>query len=305
MRIVKCLLLLCALSLFLCAGVLYAEEVKAPEAAALESKASPQPPEVKAPEKPAEDKVTGSASVAFLNRYIFRGYEIGKSGLVVQPSLTASFKGFSATLWGNMDTNQRNTTSAVFSNEGHKGWDETDLTLSYTYAIDKLSLTGGYIYYSLKYAQDTEEFFFTVAYDMLGKPTFTVYQDINSYLGTYMNLSFAHSISLPKEITLDLGASFGYESGQSNYWRTYDTATRDYTGNRYRGLHDGMVKAGFTIPVTKAFVVQPLAQYYFPLSGDSNRTYGTNPATGLRIPFNPNGYVTSNFVYGVNFAYNF
>jgi hypothetical protein len=292
----KYLLLTCALSVFLGAGVLYAEETKAPPVAT---------PEAKAPEKAPEEKVTGTASVAFLNRYIFRGYEIGKSGLVVQPSLTASFKGFSATMWGNMDTNQRNTTSAVFSNEGHKGWDETDLTLSYTYTIEKLSLTGGYIYYSLKYAQDTEEFFVTLAYDMITKPTFTIYQDVNSYLGTYMNLSFAHSFSLPKDITLDLGASFGYESGQSNYWRTYDSAARDYTGSRYKGFHDGMVKAGLTIPATKAFLIQPLVQYYFPLSGDANRTYGINPASGERIAFNPNGYVTSNFVYGVNFAYNF
>ena len=212
---------------FLSTGILYAQETKEP--ATPEVKASDRPAGEKAAEKAPEDKVTGTASMAFLNRYIFRGYEIGKSGLVIQPSLSASFKGFTATLWGNMDTNQRNTTTAVFSNEGQKGWDETDLTLSYTYNIDKLALTGGYIYYSLKYAQDTEEFFLTLAYDMLGKPTFSIYQDINSYLGTYMNLSFAHSINLPKDITLDLGASFGYESGQSNFWRTL----RDQHGGLY------------------------------------------------------------------------
>jgi hypothetical protein len=308
-KVLKCALL-CIVSLFICAGILYAQETKisgppGPEVKAGDGAVQEKPAEAKAPEKPPEDKVTGTASVTVLNRYIFRGYQIGKSGLVIQPSLSASYKGFSATYWGNIDTNQRNTTSAVFADEGHKGFNEADLTLSYTYTVEKFSLTGGYIYYDLRYANSTEEFFVTLAYDMLTKPTFSMYQDINAYPGTYMNLSFAHSFSLPKDITVDLGASFGYEAGQGRYWQTFQPATGDYTGSKYKGFHDGMVKAGLTIPVTKAFLVQPLVQYYFPLSGDSNRTYGINPATGLRIPYNPNGYLTSNWVYGVNFAFNF
>ena len=312
MRSLKWVTLMFVFSLFFGTGILYAEETKTPEPAKAPEAATP---EAKAPEAAAapaaaapEEKVTGSASVAFLNRYIFRGYEIGKSGLVVQPSLSASFKGFSATLWGNVDSNQRNTTSATFSNEGHKGWDETDLILSYTYPIGKLSITGGYIYYDLKYAQETEEFFLTFAYDMITKPTFSVYQDVNSYLGTYFNLSFAHSIPLPKDITLDLAASFGYEWGQSNYWQTWNSITPTtgaYTGSKYSAFHDGMVKAGLTIPLTKAFVAQPMVQYYFPLSSDASRTEGFDPITGMKIAYNPNGYVPGNFVYGVNFTYSF
>ena len=311
MRIVKYFWLFLTVLLFLCTGVLHGEEIKSPDVKAPEVKVSDtKAPEVKPAEKPPEDKVTGSASITTLNRYIFRGYQIGKSGLVIQPSLSASFKGFTATLWGNMDTNQRNTTTAIFNNEGHKGWNETDLTLSYTYTIKKLSITGGYIYYGLKYANESEELFATFAYDILTKPTLSIYQDINAYPGTYINLSFAHSFNLPKDITLDLGASFGYMSGQGKYWQTYQPATATYTDSKYRGPHDGMVKAGLTIPVTKAFTIQPTVQYWFALSGDATRTYGVNndptsPQYGLRIPNNPNGYLTSNWVYGVNFAYNF
>ncbi len=290
MKIVKCVCMSILVVFVLITGV-KSEETK--------------PSEAKPPAPTAEDKVTGSASIGFYNRYIFRGYEIGKSGLVIQPSLSASYKGFSATLWGNMDTNERNTTSAVFAHEGRKGWDETDLTLSYTIPIGKLSITGGYIYYDLKYAEDTEEFFVTVVYDTLLKPTFTIYQDITSYIGTYMNLSLSHSFALPRNISLDLGASFGYFVGKSNYWRTYDSSAMDYTGSRYKGFHDGMVKVGLTIPVTKAFVIQPSIAYWFPLSGDAKRTYGTNPETGLKIAYNPNGYVDNNVVYGVGFIYNF
>jgi hypothetical protein len=289
-------IVLLAIALLMCIGteMVLAEEVKPAEGSTTEA-------------KPPEEKVTGTASMATLNRYIFRGYRIGESGLVLQPSLSASYKGFSAGFWGNIDTNQRDTTTAAFQTRelGKKGFNETDLTLSYTYAIKKLSLTGGYIYYNLKYAEDTEEFFLTFALDTLLKPTLSVYQDVNAYPGTYVNLSFAHSIALPKDISLDLAASFGYENGQGGFWKTYEAQTAGYTGKKYSGLHDGMVKAGLTIPVTKAFSVQPSIAYWFPLSGDAKRTMGTIPGNDLRTPFNHNGYLQENWVYGVNFAYSF
>jgi len=256
--------------------------------------------------KKEEPKVTGSGCVGVYNRYIFRGYEIGKSGLVIQPSLTASYKGFSASFWGNIDTNQRSTKTAYFdpgSEEFKKGWNETDLTLSYTYAVNKLSLTGGYIYYGTKYATETEELFGTIALDVISKPTLSAYRDITNYKGTYLNLSFAHSFPVRKEITLDLGASFGYFIGESNYWMTYERSTAGYTGSKYKGFHDGMVKAGLTIPVTKAFTVQPVVQYWFPLTGDARKEYRS--CADIYDSYNPNGPVKSNFVYGVGLTYSF
>ena len=249
--------------------------------------------------------VTGSASLGVYNQYIFRGYEIGKSGLVVQPSLSASLKGFTATFWGNLDTNQRDTRSAAFSDQFHKGWNETDITLSYTHTFDKLSLTGGYIYYGTKYADETEEFFITGTYDIFLKPTLSVYRDINNFSGTYINLSFSHSVPLNKTVALDLGASFGYFIGDSDYWNTYNTSTGDYSGAKYRGFHDGMVKAGLSIAATKAFVIQPVVQYWFPLSGDAGREYPTPPGADIKDSYNPNGPVNHNLVYGIGFVYSF
>jgi len=262
--------------------------------------------------KPAEEekkveelKVTGAGAIGFYNRYIFRGYEIGKSGFVIQPSLTASYRGFSAGFWAKYDTNQRNTTSASFTNEGGSGINEVDLTLSYTYTIKKLSLTGGYIYYDLSYAKNTQEFFLTTALDVFGKPTFSVYQDVDSYPGTYLNLSFAQSFPIYKDITLDLGASFGYLIGQGSYWNTYEPLTGDYTGSKFNNFLDGMAKVGFTIPVTKAFSITPSVQYWFPLSDDAKKTYGYNTETGIKTPYNPNGYTADNLVFGVGLTYSF
>lgn len=237
----------------------------------------------------AEDKVTGSASVGVFNRYIFRGYEIGHDSMVIQPAITISYKGFSGSLWGNIDSDQHPTQSFVPDRDGHKSLNEVDLTLSYTYSIDKLSLTGGYIYYGTKYVQETEELFISASYDVIARPTLAIYRDITSYPGTYINLSLSHSEKIYKDITLDLGASAGYFSGDDDAFKT-----NGGTGKKYRAFHDGMVKAGFTIPIAKNLSVQPIAQYWFPLS-DKAKRHG----------YNPNGHLDDTFVTGINLTFSF
>lgn len=239
----------------------------------------------------AEDKVTGSASMGMFNRYVFRGYELSSDSFVVQPAVSISYKGFSAGFWGNIDSNEHITQSFVGSPNrlGEKSFNEVDLTLSYTYPIGNLSLTGGYIYYSTKYAPETEELFLSASYDVITKPTLTIYRDITSFPGTYINLALSHSEKIYKGVTLDLGASAGYFSADDDAFRT-----EGGTGKRYRAFHDGMVKAGFTIPVANNLSLQPIAQYWFPLSNKAER-HG----------YNPNGHLDDTFVTGLNLTFNF
>ncbi len=246
----------------------------------------------------AEQKVTGSASVGIFNRYIFRGYELSTNSVVIQPALSISYMGFTASFWGNIDSNEHPTQSFTPDREGHKSFNETDLTLGYTYAIGKISLTSGYIYYGTKYADETEEIFLGASYDFITKPTLTVYQDVSTYLGTYINFSLSHSEKIYKDITLDLGASAGYFVGNEDYWRTFESSTGEYTGKKYSAFHDGMVKAGFTIPLAKNFSVKPIAQYWFPLSSKAKRTVEGSS-------YNPNGKLDDTFVTGFNIICNF
>jgi hypothetical protein len=236
-----------------------------------------------------EEKVTGSASIGIFSQYIFRGYELSTGSVIVQPSVNVSYKGFSVGFWGNIDTDENSTQSFAPDRPGQKSFNESDLTLSYTYNIEKLSLTGGYIYYGTKYASETEELFLSATYDVITKPTLAIYRDITSFPGTYINLSLSHSVPVYKDISLDLGASAGYFNGSDDAFRTDGG-----TGKRYSALHDGMLKAGFTIPVVKNMSVQPVAQYWFPLSGKA-KEHG----------YNPNGHLDDTFVYGINMTYNF
>jgi len=236
-----------------------------------------------------EAKVTGTASLGIFSQYIFRGYELSSRSVVLQPSLGVSYKGFSASLWSNIDSEENGTQSFVPDRPGQKSFNETDLTLSYTYTIGKVGLTGGYIYYGTKYAPETEELFLSATYDIITKPTLTVYRDITSFPGTYINLSLSHSVPVYKDISLDLGASAAYFAGDDDAFRTAGG-----TDKKYAAFHDGMLKAGFTIPVFKNVTVQPVAQYWFPLS-DRAKKHG----------YNPNGHLDDTFVYGINTAYNF
>ena len=195
------------------------------------------PPAAKAEEAPPA--VTGTGTLGVFNKYIFRGYELSRRSVVVEPSLTASYQGFSATFWGNIDSRENGTQNFTPDTPKGTSFDETDLTLSYTYAIQKWSLTGGWIYYGTRYAPETQEAFGTVAYDMFLKPSLSIYRDIEKYPGTYFNLSIGHSFAVYKEVTLDLGASAGYEWGDSSYWKTYSPATGSRTGPEYRAFHDG------------------------------------------------------------------
>ncbi|MFH2045609.1 MAG: hypothetical protein ABIK92_10735 [Pseudomonadota bacterium] len=245
-----------------------------------------------------EDVVSGSASVGIFNKYVFRGYELSKDSAIIQPALEASYKGFSASLWGNIDTNENATQSFVPDIADEQSFNETDLTLSYTYEIDKLALTGGYIFYSTRYADQTEEIFLSASLDVLLCPTLAVYRDINEYSGTYINFSLSHSIPIVKEITLDLGASAGYFIGDSDYWKTYERSTSAYTGEKYKAFHDGMVMAGFTIPIAGNASIQPVVQYWFPLSKRADRMIDGSP-------YNVNGKLDNTLVCGLNASLEF
>lgn len=246
--------------------------------------------------------ITFSSSTAVLNRYVFRGYEISSNSIVIQPSITMSYDSFSATLWGNIDSNENATQYFIPDRPGESSFNETDFTLTYTHNIEKLSITGGYSYYAMDYSilGDTEELFMAVSYNIFTKPTLYVYRDIAEFPGEYLNLSLSHSklFCKSRNITLDVGASAGYCTGNGNWCRTYQPLTGSYDGERYEGLHDGMLKLGLTIPLTEKMSIQPLVQYWFPLSSKARRSING-------VSYNPSGKLDETFVAGVNVNYSF
>ncbi len=207
-----------------------------------------------------EDRPELSADAAFLTQYVWRGYGLSKNSLVIQPSITAAFKGFALNLWGNLDTNYDDTGSK---------WNETDMTFSYGHSFGIVGLEAGYIYYALDGVDDSKEFYLSAGVDVLLAPTLTVYREIASYKGWYVNLGLSHSFELPYDMSLDLGATFAYFKSDNDNGVDY-TDDNVATTERYSGFHDGLLSVGLAIPFYKYFTVTPSIAWAFPLSSSAS-----------------------------------
>lgn len=210
-------------------------------------------------DKEGVDRPSASLDVAFLSQYIWRGYELSKDSLVIQPSATVGYKGFSFNLWGNLDTD-----SYAGPYEGKAKWNETDMTFAYDHSFGPVGVGVGYIYYALDGADDTQEFYVSVGGDVLLAPTLTVYRDVDEYHGWYFHLGISHSFDLPHDISLDLAGSVAYYISDNDSTVDYDN-NLNATTNRFKNFQDGQVSVGLTIPFLNYFSAVPMIAYSFPL----------------------------------------
>lgn len=188
-----------------------------------------------------EEAPSGGADVALLSQYVWRGYALSDSNLVIQPSISAGYKGFGLNLWGNLDTD--------YGDMG-KDFNETDLTFSYDKSFGMVGLGLGYIYYGLE-GEDSQELYMSLGLDTFLAPTLTVYRDYDAFDSWYLLLGISHSFGLTEKVSLDLGGSISYYS--------YDDAD-------YSELHDGLISASMTFPIGKYLSFTPSLTYTFPLS---------------------------------------
>ena len=207
-----------------------------------------------------EEKPTANLTVGAYSQYIWRGFELSKDSVVVQPSMTVGYKGFSANLWGNLDTDPYSATTDETNN-----WNETDLTLAYGWEMGPVAFSVGYIYYALDAAEDSQEFFASAALKSILKPTLTVYRDTDFYPGWYTTLGISHSFPVQGDITLDLGAQASYLVADEA--ATY--ADPDNGNDAYSNFHDGVLSVGLTVPVNKYITISPKLSYTFPLTNDA------------------------------------
>jgi uncharacterized protein (TIGR02001 family) len=204
-----------------------------------------------------EEKPTANLTVGAFSQYIWRGFELSQDSIVIQPSMTVAYKGFSANLWGNLDTDNYDVET--------NNWTETDMTLAYAWDMDPMAFSVGYIYYANDGIDDSQEFYASAALKTILKPTLTIYRDVDSYQGWYVTLGVSHSIPVHEDITLDLGAQASYLSADSGD----EPAYTDADGDNYSDFHDGVLSVGFTIPVCSYATINPKLSYTFALSNDA------------------------------------
>jgi hypothetical protein len=214
--------------------------------------------------------------------------------------MTIGYQGFSANLWGNLDTAPYFAGSADtrYSNT----WNETDLTVSYTKSLGLFNVGGGYIYYALSSLNkdalkraDSQELFATVSLNTVLSPTLTVYKEIDRYKQWYFLLGVSHAFELNPTLSLKLGATVSYlqstyadaalfnaGDGYGGYPKFDGNATA--TNDKFSNFHDGTITASLPIKATGNITVTPTLSYIFPLSGDAKDEMKGNGLKGSMLP---------------------
>jgi hypothetical protein len=225
-----------------------------------------------APLRAEEEKPTGEVAAAVLSQYIWRGYELSRNSIVIQPSMTVGYKGFSVNAWGNLDTKPYSPAGTSYAS----AWNETDLTISYAKTLGLVTVGGGYAYYSLTSLNrdapdrnDAQELFATVSFNTLLTPTLTVYKEIDHYRNWYFLLGVSHRVELNKMLSLDLAATASYllSTDADTYPKFNGNALP--TGDKFSNFHDGTLSVSLPIKAASYITVTPTLSYIFPLSGDA------------------------------------
>jgi hypothetical protein len=226
--------------------------------------------EEKAEEAQGPELPTWNIGMDILSQYVWRGIALSRNSVVLQPSITGTYKGFAFNVWTNVDTNEQNPYAFKKTNRGG-AWNETDLTFSYSREVyTNLTLTGGLIYYILdsnNSLQNSLEIYGAADYKL---PWFnfgiSVFREINFFPGTYLQWYIHKAIDIPylvKGMNLDLFASWSAEF--SNDKVAYPTLDNSY----FQGLDAGYLAAALNIPLGKYIVVAPKIQYWYALGGQS------------------------------------
>jgi len=244
-----------------------------------------------------EEKPTAELAVSAQTKYVWRGYENTRNSIVIQPSISVAYRGFSANLWANLDTKPYSQTDVNHSST----WTETDFILAYNKTIGIVNAGVGYIYYSLGAPNaggvkppDSQEFFVTVGLNTWLTPTLTAYKEVDHYKQYYFFFGVSHPFELSKRISLKLSASVSYllsdyaDAALYNAgggYGGYPKFTDDYqaTNDKFSNFHEGLITASLPISLVKYITVAPTISYVFPLSNDAknemkSRGKKANPA---------------------------
>jgi hypothetical protein len=225
-----------------------------------------------APVLAEEEKPTVDFSISPLTKYVWRGQELSKDSIVIQPSMTVGYKGFTANLWGNLDTKPYAPAGKNYAST----WTETDLTFAYNKTFGPVTAGAGYIYYALASANkdapaqlNSQEVFATLTLNKLLSPTLTVYKEIDHYHQWYFLLGVSHAFEFNKTVSLKLAASAGYLlSDDANTYAKYDSQALQTT-SKFSNFHDGVISASLPIAAAKYITITPTVSYVFPLCDDA------------------------------------
>lgn len=215
-------------------------------------------------------------STGYFGKYIWRGQNISDDP-VFQPDFSGSYKGFTAGIWGNLETTNINSNSGEFT--------EIDYYIDYSsdvQGVDNLGYSVGMITYEFPVngsADDTTELYAGVSLDVPANPSVMFYRDVDEAKdGTYISVGLGHSfedvfkLAGDTPVGMDIGATLGW--GNTSYNKFYWGAKPN--GKKIGGeMNDLVLTVAF--PFELAGLSITASANYVTLVGDDIRktdTYG-------------------------------
>ncbi len=228
----------------------------------------------------SKDAFDFTVTADYVSKYIWRGQK-AVNDPVFQPGISASYKGFTATVWGNLELTTVNENNGEFS--------EVDYTVDYSGklpGLEKISYSVGAIFYDFPVSEtkDTSEVYWGLGAYLPFGPSATVYHDLDEADGTYISLGAGHRIDKIVELASDIPVSM--EIGASLGWgsRSYN---KYYWGIDQAKLNDLMFSVSFPIEIGGCTLV-PSLNYVTLVSDDirDSDVYGTDSdffVAGIRL----------------------
>ncbi len=259
-------------------------------------------------EKPAAD-----LTVSALNLYYYQGRAFSRNSLVIQPSLTVGYGGFSAGLWGNLDTNPYPLDQAEGKHSGN--WTETDVTLSYGKTFGRVSAGLSYAYYGIAGAnaggadvRDQHDLGVSLKLNTLLNPALNVYYMFDNSQRWYFMIGISHTVEIRRMISLKLAATAGYLASDMGTADMDGAHNRiDDSGNvlaeKYNNFLDGMVSITLPVKLTKFITLTPSIAFAFPLGKDAENYMKYNSCTDAAMNFSDKP--SSFLIYGLAAGFGF
>ncbi len=200
-----------------------------------------------------KDGVSVGGAADLFSKYVWRGQNI-IDNWVLQPGVSLGYKGFTASVWANMDL------AGELVDDGEIS--EVDYALDYSNTFPGQEVLGyslGVIYYDFPNTgwKATSEAYGGLTVDVPLSPAIRAYYDFDEIDGTYVQLSIGHTIEKITQWRQDcycdaqLGASLGW--GNSGY-------NDGYFGVDDGALNDLTLTAGLPVCLGK-WTIRPSAAY--------------------------------------------
>jgi hypothetical protein len=208
-----------------------------------------------------DKKVYFSITADIYSKYLWRGLEFSE-GYVVQPCITASYRGFSAYVWSNIEPGL--TTG--------KKLNEYNASVIFTTEYKNLTIEPSLLFYFFPEPEEpnTGELMLKLSYPIYG--VFSVFNthnlDIIKYHGSYVgDLGINVEHQFHKKFMFDANTSIGWSSGEFN--KIYHDIPRG-------ALSILDINASLTYSLSKYFYLRPRFEVQIHLDKEIRESTGEN-----------------------------